>query len=223
MAVITVSRKLGSGGDYIAKEVAQTLGYHYVDKTFIGEVLSQYGLVEFGAEYDSIPSFWEKFDAQKEERREIMVSMLNRVMRAVAYHGNVVIQGRSGFFLFESYTDVLNVRIQAPLAFRIEQIMQEEKITRDAAEALVKQGDEVRATFIKSFYNIQWDASTAFDVLIDTSKISPEIAVKWMVEAARELEKKGQGEQPSTAAIQVDPILAAAISSGLKCNVAHRS
>ncbi len=222
MAVITVSRKLGSRGDEIAEQAAHMLGYHYVDKAFIEAVLSQYGLVEFSAEYDSIPSFWEKFDAQKEERREMMVSMLNRVMRAVACQGNVVILGRSGFFLFEGYTDVLNVRIQAPLSFRIEQIMQREKVTRDEAEAIVKHGDEVRATFVKSFYNIQWDVCTTFDLLIDTSKIPPEMAVNWLVEAAKELEEKGRAQEPTAASIQVDPILAAAVAKTLKCNTLHR-
>lgn len=222
MAVITVSRKLGSRGDEIAEKAAQILGYHYVDKAFIEAVLSQYGLVEFGAEYDSIPSFWEKFDAQKEERREMMVSMLNRVMRAVACHGNVVILGRSGFFLFEGYTDVLNVRIQAPRTFRIEQTMQREKVTLDKAETIVEHGDEVRSTFIKSFYNIQWDVCNTFDLLIDTSKIPLDMAVKWLVEAARELEGKRHDEEPTTASIQVDPILAAAVSKTLKCNTIHR-
>ncbi len=222
MAVITISRKLGSRGDDIAEKAAQTLGYHYVDKAFIEAVLSQYGLVEFGAEYDSIPSFWEKFDAQKEERREMMVSMLNRVMRAVAQHGNVVILGRSGFFLFEGYTDVLNVRIQAPRTFRIEQMMQRRKITRDEAEAIVRHGDEVRSTFVKSFYNIQWDVCNTFDLLIDTSKIPVDMAIKWLVEAARELEGKGRDKEPTTASIQVDPILAAAVSKTLKCDTLHR-
>lgn len=222
MAVITISRKLGSRGDDIAEKAAQTLGYHYVDKAFIEAVLSQYGLVEFGAEYDSIPSFWEKFDAQKEERREMMVSMLNRVMRAVAQHGNVVILGRSGFFLFEGYTDVLNVRIQAPRTFRIEQMMQRRKITRDEAEAIVRHGDEVRSTFVKSFYNIQWDVCNTFDLLIDTSKIPVDMAIKWLVEAARELEGKRRDKEPTTASIQVDPILAAAVSKTLKCDTLHR-
>ena len=222
MAVITVSRKLGSRGDDIAEKAADMLGYHYVDKAFIEAVLSQYGLVKFDEAYNSSPSFWEKFDAQKEERREMMVSMLNRVMRAVACHGNVVILGRSGFSLFEGYTDVLNVRIQAPLAFRIEQKMKKENTTRDEAEAIVKQGDAVRATFIKSFYNIQWDAYNAFDLLIDTSKIPPDMAVKWLVEAARELEGKGRDKEPTTASIQVDPILAAAVSKTLKCDTLHR-
>ena len=90
MAVITISRELGCDGDTIAQEVAKKLGYHLIDKEFVGAVISKYGLVEFDREYDHLPSFWEKFDTQKEERHEVLVKMLNRVIRAVAQHGNVV-------------------------------------------------------------------------------------------------------------------------------------
>lgn len=99
--------------------------------------------------------------------------------------------------------------------------MQREKVTRDEAEAIVKRGDEVRATFVKSFYNIQWDFCNTFDLLIDTSKVPPEMAVNWLVNAARELEGKGRGKDPTTASIQVDPVLAAAVSKALKCNTLH--
>ena len=45
MSVITVSRDYGSDGDIIAKQVAETLGYHFVDLKFIGNILGQYGFV----------------------------------------------------------------------------------------------------------------------------------------------------------------------------------
>ena len=222
MAVITISRKLGSQGDYVAEKAAEMLGYHYVDKKFIGAVLDKYGLIKFDKTYNSIPSFWDKFDAQKAERRETMVNMLNRVMRALACHGNVVILGRSGFLLFKGYADVLNIRIQAPVSYRIERVMKKEKTTLDEAETIVKHGDEVRSAFVKSFYNVQWDIFNAFDLLIDTSKISSEMAIQWVVEAARKLEESNVGEGLTTTSIQVDSVLAETISDALKCNTAHR-
>jgi len=97
MSVITISRDFGSEGDYIAEKVAQILGYHFVDKEFFSKVLSQYGLIEFDEEYDVLPGFWEKLDPHQHERRGEVVDMLNRTLRAVAQHGNVVILGRSGF------------------------------------------------------------------------------------------------------------------------------
>ena len=144
MAVITISRELGSDGDSIARQVASILGYHFVDKAFIGNVLSQYGLVEFDREYDALPTFWEKFNAQKEERREMMVDMLNRVVRAVAQHDNVIILGRSGFAILSGYSDVFNVRIQAPFPLRVKRVMVSKNITLYQAEDIIREGDRIR-------------------------------------------------------------------------------
>jgi len=38
MAVITVARQIGSGGDHIAEEVAAVLGYEYVDRRLVEEI-----------------------------------------------------------------------------------------------------------------------------------------------------------------------------------------
>ena len=95
MAVITISREFGSGGIDIAHKVAQATGFHYAGKDVMRAVLAQYGVVEFADEYGSLPSFWEGFDVHRMERRDLMVDMLNRAIRGLARHGNVVILGRS--------------------------------------------------------------------------------------------------------------------------------
>jgi hypothetical protein len=46
MAVITVSRQIGSLGTEIARESAQRLHYDYVDKEKIGELLKGFGFPE---------------------------------------------------------------------------------------------------------------------------------------------------------------------------------
>jgi len=215
MSVITISRELGSEGDAIARQVAQNLGYRFVDNAFIGNVLSQYGLVEFDKEYDYLPTFWEKFNAQKEERRDLMVDMLNRVIRTVAQNGKMIILGRSGFAILSGFADVLNVRIQAPLPVRIKRVMLRNNITAFQAEDTIREGDQVRAAFIKSFYGLQWDTARAFDLIINTGKISPDLAVNWIISFADQYQEKSVPSSPSIADGQVDPILASAISSEL--------
>ena len=85
MSVITISREFGSEGDAIARKVAQALDYHFVDQKFIGTILTQYGYVEFDKEFSSLPTFWERFDAQREKQRDVMANMLNQVIQA--HHG----------------------------------------------------------------------------------------------------------------------------------------
>ena len=221
MSVITISREFGSEGDTIAEKVAQTLGYHLVDKALIGAVLSQYGMVEFDKEYDELPGFWERFDAQREERRALMADMLNQVIRAVAHHGNVVIVGRSGFAILQDFADVLNVRIQSPLAIRINRVMAQQGVTTEQAEALVKEADKVRSAFVESFYKVQWDTASAFDLMLDTSKVSPEMAATWVVQAATALNERPENGRQTCASIEVDSILAGAVSDALRCKAAH--
>ncbi len=221
MSVITISREFGSDGSYIASKIAESLGYHLADKKMIGTVLDQYGLVEFDKEYDTIPSFWDKFISHREERREVMVDMLNRVMLALAHHGDVVILGRGSFVVLGGFSDVFNVLIQSPLPVRIKRVMEQHGIaTPEEAETEIKENDRVRANFMESFYTTQNDTK-GFDLVINTGKISPDLAVSWLLEAVKGLKEKVDS-QPTTESIEVDPILASAISSELKCQVAHR-
>jgi cytidylate kinase len=222
MPVITISREYGSEGESIAERVAQALGYHLVDKEFIGALLRQYGLVEFDWEYDTVPGFWARFDAERGKRRTVMVDMLNRVVRAVAHHGDMVILGRSGFAALGGFADVLHVRLKAPFSIRVARVMAHQQITTEQAEAAVKEGDRVRAAFVEEFYGVPWGSTQAFDLVIDTSTISPDLVVTWVADAAKAIAARPATGLPSTSAIEVDPTLAAGVSRQLRCERDHR-
>ncbi len=218
MSVITISRETGSEGSYIAEKVAQTLGYHYVDKKVMEDVLLQYGFVEFDREYDAARGFWARFDARTMD----MIRMLNRVIQAVARHGNTVLLGRGGFAILNGFDDVLNVRIQAPLPVRRARMMTQQKIAEpEQAEAIIKEVDRIRTTFIESYYGVRWDAATAFDLVIDTGKVTPELAVTWLVDAAKAIPAQQAGEARLTQTLEVDSILATVVSKVLQCQAAH--
>jgi len=222
MSVMTISREFGSGGDVIARQVAQALNYHFVDQKFIGTILGQYGYVEFDTEFATLPTFWERFDAQREKNRDVMADMLNRVIRTVAHHGNVVILGRSGFAVLGEFADVLHVRLQAPFPIRVQRIMAEENISLEQATSTVEKNDKVRVAFVEEFYRARWNVTHAFDIVINTGKVSPDLAVNWVVEAAKTSISRLESDKPTTASIEVDRIMAEAVSEELKCHQTHR-
>lgn len=221
MAVITISREFGSEGDHIAHQVAQTLGYHLVDQKFIGTILGQYGYVEFDKEYETLPTFWERFDAQREKQRDVMVSMLNQVIQTVAHQGNVVILGRSGFEVLGGFADVLHVRLQAPFPVRVRRVMAQQNIPLEQAEALVKQTDKVRIAFVEEFYRVPWGSIHAFDLVINTGKVSPDLATRMIIDAAKNIEVDMEPERPLLASIVTDRIMAEAVSEMLQARMAH--
>jgi cytidylate kinase len=223
MSVITISRDFGSEGEYIAEKVAQALGYHFVNKEFFGTVLREYGLVEFDVEYNALPGFWDKtVNEHRFERRDEVVHMLNRAIRAVAQHGNVVILGRSGFEVLAPFADVLHVRLQAPIPVRVERVMKELKIPQEEAEDFLKENDKVHVAFTHEYYKMPWDAIHAFDLVINTNKISPDLAVTWLVDTVKGIGNAQKIGKPALRSLQIDPILKKSVTDALKCTTAHK-
>jgi cytidylate kinase len=222
MSVITISREYGSEGEAIAERIAGILHYHLVDKEFIAAVLDKYGLVEFNQEYDSLPGFWDRFMTARGSRRDVIADMLDQVLRAVAYHGDVIILGRSGFVALGGFADVLHVRLQAPYDVRVARVRAKSGMTAQEAEAAVTESDRVRETFVEEFYKVEWGAAQAFDLVIDTGAISPDLAVTWVVEAAKGLAEQPKAGMPGAGAIEVDPTLDTVVCRELGCEVDHR-
>lgn len=222
MSTITISRDYGSDGDNIAKQVAETLGYHFVDLKFIGNILGQYGYVEFDKEYRNLPTFWERFDAERIQHRDLMMKMLNQVIQALAKHGNVVILGRSGFEVLRGYADTFHVRVQAPISVRVERVMAQQELTFDEAEQMVKNKDKVRLAFVEEFYNVPWGSIQAFDLIVNTGKISPYLATTWIIDGVKALTTSQEADQLDAASIVVDSVLEKSVTEVLKCKKTHK-
>jgi cytidylate kinase len=209
VTAITISREVGSGGMYIGRKAAQMLGYQLADKSVIEDVFSEYGLARFEKVYESAPGFWDNFD----EMREGVVDFLNEVILGLAQHGDVVIVGRGGFAVLAPFSDVLHVRVQAPFESRVRWLMDKEGIADvEEARAFVRQSDRTRSGFVEFSYHVSWGSSAAFDVVVNTDKVDPDLAANWLVEAARQLEERREKTGPTTDTIEVDRIIAACVS-----------
>ena len=217
MSVITISRQLGSGGVEIAHQVAASLGYEFVDKQTTDAIFRQYGLTRFDELYNSVPSYLDLLNADN----LLLVAMANEIIEAVAQRGNVVILGRAGFAVLAGLAEVLHVRIQAPLADRVQRVMEHEGLADlDVAGERVAQDDEVHAKYIARFYNKHWDDPANFDLVLDTGALSTDAAVQQIVAAARSRAQTAPPKDaPSIRSLQVDPVLADAVAQAIAAGV----
>jgi cytidylate kinase len=222
VAVVTISNEVGSQGSAIGKAAAQALGYHFADQATLETLLKDYGLVQFEEEYHSIPGFWDRFDPNKQARRETFLRMLDQAFQALAQHGDIVIVGRVGFAILAGLADVLKVRVQAPLELRIERTEAAPSVAEpNPPSGVVREYDELQKDFVESVYGVPWDASKSFDLVIDTGKIAPELAANMIAQAAGAL-KVTKGKRTSTAAeLEVDKILVSAVQEILGCRSGH--
>lgn len=221
MTTVTISRDFGSEGDLLARKIANNLGYHYVDKEIIGNLLEHYGFVDFDREYETLPGFWAKFNAQRDKRRDMMVDMLNRSLEAFAVHGNSVILGRSGFSVLGGYADVFHIRFQAPFHARVKRLMQEENLTHLEAATICEEGDRVRTEFIRNYYGISLDNVHAFDLTLNTDKVPFDLIAKISVDCIKAFNAEPKTGKPTTAMIEVDSVLTRAVNDLLNCKIEH--
>jgi cytidylate kinase len=196
MAIITISREMGSGGIPIANEAAEKLGYTLVDGEAIAKVAPEYGLTPEALENadEKPPAFVEKLD----EKSELDLHLIELIVLEYALKGNVIIYGRGGQDLLKGVNSVFRVRIIAPFEDRIERWAEREWLDPDLARALVRRSDQQRAGFIKYFFDRDWSDPLGYDLTINTERMSEETAVKLICDGVKDkhlVEQKGSAKK----------------------------
>ena len=204
MAVITVFRQAGDGGRYISENLAQALGYHLFDYRTAERILMQEGFAQAPKVFKSVTDLWDRFSRTGRERDEIH-AMFRSLILATAHHGNVVMLGRGCFAALQGLSDVLNVRLKAPLPLKIKRVMRARHMTHDEAAAFVVEKDALVADFTRDSHGLSPDDLTYFDLVIDTGKVSRDSAVRILVEAVGALTGSSLKE-PTAAELQVDSV-----------------
>src|SRR5680860_115499 len=214
MAVITISRLVGSKGTAIGKEVAKRMNYHYVDIELVQEIMNQYGEPEFKNIYDTKLSIWDRYSNITND----LLGFFKRVMLSIAKSGNAVIIGRGSFVSLGKYADVLDVMIYAPMDIRIKAIMEIRGISDlEKAENYIINKEKIRQSFIEQTYNVKWNQIDNFDMVFNTGKFNPELVTGTIVKAGKELEsKKAVLSGLVTSDIEADKVLDNTVKSLLE-------
>jgi cytidylate kinase len=182
MAIITLSRQKGSLGDEIAKAVAESLRYAWVDKPKIGDAMAGLGLSasEFEKFDERKPAIWQSMTHQK--RR--FAFLIRAVLFDFARQGDAIILGRGGQAVLKEIPGTLHVRIFAPLEARIQRLEEQTQCDEHQAKQLLAQADRDSSGFIRSFFDVDWEDETLYDLILNTRSMSAETAASLIAEAA---------------------------------------
>jgi cytidylate kinase len=181
MPIVTISHEIGAGGPEIGQQLADRMGYRYVDHELISDAARRYGLLEEKLSHldESKPSLFERFDA--ETRRYITV--IQTALYDFAEHDNVVLMGRGGQWLLRGIPHVLRVRVMAPFDVRVKRLgkklagpMGEQTNPRTVTE-LVRRDDAEKAGRMRYLYEVGITDPALYDLVINTEKLSVAAAV----------------------------------------------
>ena len=182
MSIVTMSHEMGAGGPEIGQQLAERLGYRYVDHELISDAAHRYGLLEEKLSHldESKPSLFERFDA--ETRRYI--TALQTALYDFAEQDRVVIMGRGGQWLLRGIAHVLRVRIMAPFDLRVKRLatklsgpMGEQASPRTVME-MIRRDDSEKSGRMRYLYEVDLGDPSLYDLVVNTEKLAVGSAVE---------------------------------------------
>jgi len=182
MAIITISRQLGSFGTEIAKKLQTELHCNYLDKQSLeAELVHKYGIPEEKVErYDEKkPAFWDMFSSDKDHYLHFMKTAIYEFAR----QGSCIIIGRGGQVLFKDIPGVLHVKVIAPTELRIARVKTRYNYDDRLAEQIIRHNDHDRSGFHKFFFHVNWDDCSLYDLMINTHFLTIDASVGLIKEA----------------------------------------
>lgn len=199
--IVTVSNEYGSGALEVAKQVAEALGYEYVDRQLPVVVAKRLRVRPEAVEAneDASPTLGERFLTGLERATpelaagstiepfdEELLRAVQNAVREYAAHGNVVIVGRGASATLGARSDVLRVFIYAPKEWRVAHIVETTGAHREVAQAEVERIDRARSAYLRDWYGLQFGDLRNYDLGIDASRFSPAQGAALIVAAVRE-------------------------------------
>lgn len=194
MAIITISRQIGSMGDELAERLSQELGYRYFDKLLMTEIavaseLSEAEVIDYNEDNYKIKNFFEQLFNRKTPLGKITVkekdemgrtvittktfdeenslAFTQAVIKKLVGWDNVVIVGRGGQILLRNVPHTLHLRVIAPLEFRIENIMKKKGFSREDALKYISEKDRAAQEYLYRFYNVDWNDPELYHMVIN--------------------------------------------------------
>src|SRR6185369_6850969 len=184
MAIITISREMGTGAYQIASEVAQKLKYTLIDGPRIKSLASKYGLTpEMLRMVDEKPP---SYVTAEDRKRAAALNAIELIILDLARKGNVVIYGRGGQDLLKDCKSVLRLRFIADFEERVERFAEREWIDPDMARSLIRRSDHQRGGFIHFYFDRDWRDPYNYDLVFNTSRLSEATIVDCIVASAKE-------------------------------------
>lgn len=217
MPVITISKEHGAGGKQISQDIARALGYELVDKAMIVKVAQDAKVAAEKVEkydqeaYDSmskylsnmllanpslysglgfelpmagpgiLPAGYDFFDAEQ------YLKFTQTVMDNLFKKGNVVIVGRGSQVYLAERPGCLHIKITAPLESRVKHVMEKHAVNEKEAKDIIHKRDKARSSYIRDFYQCDWNDPCLYHMIINASKMKSEAIVAVVKEAIKQI------------------------------------
>ena len=212
MTVIAMTREIGSLGTEVAARVAKRLGLEIVrSEVAANNVARRLGVAESAVSryLDGSASLLERWQI---DRRKLFHYASEEIL-SLAQRGNVMIKGWGAATMLRDVPQVINVRVCAPMEFRV-RVMMERQGRNDAPAVRVEieRFDAARARTLRAYFNVEQEDARLYHIVLNTERLSVDACVAAVCKLAESPQFRDTFESRSALA---NKLLEAKISSAL--------
>ncbi|MHB1133806.1 MAG: cytidylate kinase-like family protein [Chloroflexota bacterium] len=207
--IITIARQLGSGGASVGQLVAERLSIPYVDRQLLQRAAQLASVSEEAMEYadERRPSLLERMSAfivgyqaplapeyappeavfLPQLAYDSYRQLVEGAILEIANGGSAVIVGRGGQVILRQHPRALHVFIYAPDDARVDRLMERQQVTAARAKQLVRESDQHREGYLRTYYGAEWQDPDLYDLIVNTARIGMAEAAELIVQASQSL------------------------------------
>ncbi|MFI7542434.1 AAA family ATPase [Actinoplanes sp. NPDC049599] len=189
--VVTLFEAYGSGAEEVGPRVAEALGVAFHAQAFSSEQLEspqQHDDGILSRVFAAMGGSYAALDgpavamAQRDDHELILRN--TRWVTEAARPGGVIV-GRNGALILAAWPGALHVRLDAPVAARVERAARTAGITPERAARRQRREDGIRADMSIQLYG--WDPRepTRYDLVLNTGTLHPDACADIIVHASR--------------------------------------
>ena len=192
--IINIGRSFGSGGGYVGQAIGRKLGIPVYDNELISKVAEEKGYSKglvTGEEKRSLFSVSSFFASGRLSHLDsgyvndnVMFQIQSEVIRSIAEAGDAVIIGRCADYILRDMK-CLDVFVCAPMDFRIKRLVENEGLSPEEAESLMRRKDRTRETYYNYYTFGSWGKADNYDLCIDSSILGIEGTADYIIDFGR--------------------------------------
>ena len=192
--IINIGRSFGSGGGFVGQAIGKKLGIPVYDNELISKVAEESGYSKSlfaGEEKRSLFSVSSFFASGRLSYLDsgyvndnVMFNIQSEVIRSIAQKGDAVIIGRCADYILRDLK-CLDVFVCAPMEFRIKRLMENDGLSAEDAETLIRRKDRTRETYYNYYTFGSWGQASNYDLCVDSSILGIEGTADYIIDFGR--------------------------------------
>lgn len=201
---IALSQVDGSGADSIGRDLAEELGFGYLNQGIVARVARDQGVNPAAVvDAERRRSFFARVAELSAlgataglgglapvpathplEETDSLLSLIREAVRDAAGRGDVVLVAHAACYACADMPDVLRVCVTAPMRTRAARVAAERGISEKEAKKLLRQSDAGRSSYLKRAYGVD-ESPSDYDVVVSSERIGHDGVVELLAWLAR--------------------------------------